>query len=201
MQKMSKAEAGKLGALKSKESNKLAKDKRIKFYMTNPKLCHNCNKILMYENKNKKFCNSSCAAIFNNKKRRILESWYCLNCKKEHKSPVYKIGTYCSVQCQKDHEWKQRILLIFEGKGTKGTIKRYLLEQGHVCNKCKLTKWNNLPIPLELEHIDGNSNNNKLENVELLCPNCHAQTPTYKSKNKGNGRHYRRIRYKEGKSY
>lgn len=51
------------------------------------------------------------------------------------------------------------------------------------CNKCKLNSWNDLPISLELEHKDGNHFNNLLENLELLCPNCHAQTPTYRGKN------------------
>lgn len=63
------------------------------------------------------------------------------------------------------------------------------------CNNC------GNQIPLEVEHKDGNSENNSLINLCLLCPNCHAQTPTYKSKNKGNGRHSRRQRYKDGKSY
>src|SRR5690606_13629811 len=53
------------------------------------------------------------------------------------------------------------------------------------CNKCERTEWNGLPIPLELEHIDGNNGNNLLENLKLLCPNCHAQTETYRGKNKG----------------
>jgi 5-methylcytosine-specific restriction endonuclease McrA len=56
-------------------------------------------------------------------------------------------------------------------------------------------------IPIELEHIDGNSENNTLENVKLLCPSCHSLTPTYKNANKGNGRFNRRERYKNGKSY
>ena len=43
--------------------------------------------------------------------------------------------------------------------------------------------------------------NNTVNNIELLCPNCHAQTPTYKGKNKGNGRYSRKLRYQEGKSY
>lgn len=59
---------------------------------------------------------------------------------------------------------------------------------GNKCSRCKLEKWNDLPIPLELEHIDGNYTNNNLGNVCLLCPNCHAQTSTYKAKNKGKGR-------------
>lgn len=55
----------------------------------------------------------------------------------------------------------------------------------HRCNKCKNTEWLDEPIPLELEHIDGNSSNHKIENLELLCPNCHAKTSTYRGKNKG----------------
>lgn len=55
----------------------------------------------------------------------------------------------------------------------------------HQCEKCKLTVWNNKPIPLELEHIDGDKHNNLLKNLKLLCPNCHAQTETYRGKNIG----------------
>lgn len=54
----------------------------------------------------------------------------------------------------------------------------------YICNSCGLTEWLNKPIPLELEHKDGNSSNNKLENLELLCPNCHSFTSTYRGKNK-----------------
>jgi len=50
----------------------------------------------------------------------------------------------------------------------------------HQCEKCKLTKWNNELIPLELHHIDGDHNNNNLNNLQLLCPNCHSQTKTYR---------------------
>lgn len=53
-----------------------------------------------------------------------------------------------------------------------------------ICTKCKNTEWCGQPIPLQLDHIDGNSNNNNLSNLRLLCPNCHAQTDTYCGKNK-----------------
>lgn len=55
----------------------------------------------------------------------------------------------------------------------------------HRCFNCKLTEWLNAPIPLELEHIDGNHTNHIIDNLELLCPNCHALTNTYRGKNKG----------------
>lgn len=53
------------------------------------------------------------------------------------------------------------------------------------CNHCGLDQWMGKPIPLELDHIDGNHYNNNLSNLQLLCPNCHAQTPTHAGKNKG----------------
>lgn len=52
------------------------------------------------------------------------------------------------------------------------------------CNNCGLFEWMNQKIPLELDHIDGNRENHLLNNLRLLCPNCHAQTPTYKARNK-----------------
>lgn len=52
------------------------------------------------------------------------------------------------------------------------------------CESCGLIEWLNSPIPLELDHINGKSDDNRLENLRILCPNCHALTPTYRGKNK-----------------
>jgi hypothetical protein len=66
-------------------------------------------------------------------------------------------------------------------------LRKRLIREGffnHKCYKCNNTEWLGQPISLELEHIDGNHDNNNLSNLTLLCPNCHAQTSTYRGKNK-----------------
>ena len=65
-------------------------------------------------------------------------------------------------------------------------VRKKLLQEGykkHCCENCGLTEWLGQPIPLELHHIDGDRNNNTLENFQLLCPNCHAFTDSYRGKN------------------
>ena len=52
-----------------------------------------------------------------------------------------------------------------------------------------------------LDHIDGNADNNNLINLRLVCSNCDSQLPTYKGRNKGNGRFKRRERYANNQSY
>lgn len=65
----------------------------------------------------------------------------------------------------------------------KNTIKTRLIKQrGHVCESCFLKVWLKEDIPLEMDHIDGNNRNNHKDNLRLLCPNCHALTPTYRNR-------------------
>jgi hypothetical protein len=64
-------------------------------------------------------------------------------------------------------------------------LSKRLVKEGYKlykCEKCNISDWNNSYIQLELDHIDGDSSNNELKNLELLCPNCHSQTPTFKNK-------------------
>ena len=66
-------------------------------------------------------------------------------------------------------------------------LRRRLINEGVLerrCSDCKLDTWMDQPIPLELDHIDGNHQNNALDNLRLLCPNCHSLTPTFRGKNK-----------------
>jgi hypothetical protein len=68
------------------------------------------------------------------------------------------------------------------------SLKRKLLHEGVFdpeCARCGNNTWQGCPIPLELEHKNGNRDDNRIENLELLCPNCHALTPTYRGRNIG----------------
>lgn len=67
---------------------------------------------------------------------------------------------------------------------TKAFKDKLIKIRGHKCERCNLEKWLDLPISLELHHIDGDKSNNTKENLELLCPNCHSYTDNYGSKNK-----------------
>jgi Zn finger protein HypA/HybF involved in hydrogenase expression len=66
-------------------------------------------------------------------------------------------------------------------------LKNRLLKEGlkeHKCEMCGITEWMSKPTPLELDHMNGNNKDNRLENLRVICPNCHAQTETYRGKNK-----------------
>ena len=183
-------------------------------YYKHPKECKFCGKIISYKNRINIFCNHSCSASFNNKitphTRNFVYGNYskkeCIVCGK-----ISKNIKYCSIKCQKMFEWNRRKEFFekngfFEGSNNDSSIrvlcKRYILEKrGHKCEVCGGTEWMGQKIPLILDHIDGHSENNDLNNLRLVCGNCDMQLPTYKSKNKGNGRAYRRKRYAEGKTY
>lgn len=67
---------------------------------------------------------------------------------------------------------------------TKASYKKHLIKlRGHICEACELSEWIGKPIPIEIHHIDGNRANNSLDNLELLCPNCHAMTDNWRGRN------------------
>jgi hypothetical protein len=104
---------------------------------------------------------------------------------------------YCSNICQQQFQQKQRIDEWLSGGRPPGkkSLKKYLSETfGYKCSCCNISEWNNKPLSLEIDHKDGNPYNNDISNLRYICPNCHSQTPTYKGKNKGNGRLERRDR-------
>ena len=122
----------------------------------------------------------------------------CKNCGKEHTPARTSVGVYCGNKCQHEFQKKQRISDWLSGGKLpgRGALIEYLSESlgGYKCSLCGISNWNNLPISLEIDHINGNPHDDSHKNLRLICPNCHSQTPTFKGKNKGNGRIHLRER-------
>jgi hypothetical protein len=123
----------------------------------------------------------------------------CIHCNKEYTTKASYNSKYCGNQCQKDfeyefyiREWKDGLVDGLKGSKAHGQLSghlmRYLHEKYTACCECGITNWCEMPITLEVEHIDGVFQNTSEANLILLCPNCHSQTDTYRAKNKGNGR-------------
>lgn len=150
--------------------------------------CLNCG-ISVSDPEKKKFCSRSCSNTYNNR-RRTSKCGSCIMCDKSLRGKM-SIRLYCSRACNSEHKRVERLKKIESGEVMSDRIlKTYLIDiHGEKCMKCG---WNSInpttgKVPIELEHSDGNSLNNKLENLKLLCPNCHSLTPTFRALNKGNG--------------
>ena len=122
----------------------------------------------------------------------------CKNCGGDLKP---KASIYCSNKCQMEWQRNEKIRLWEEEGKPPGhlVVRKYLEEKFPNCSECGVgTTWNGKPLVLEKEHIDGDSENNSIDNLTLLCPNCHSQTSTFKGRNIGNGRKKRREIYQAG---
>ena len=174
-------------------------------YLLNPTRCKQCDSLIPYEKKNNIFCSHSCAASFTNKGVRKWgkEPGICLICENPLKRNASK---YCSKKCQNKHSYDRYILRWRQGleNGSKGEsisnhIRFYLKEKfNDMCQKCG---WNTInpktgKAPLTIHHVDGDWRNNKEDNLQLLCPNCHSITDTYGALNRGNGRQERQSKRK-----
>lgn len=123
--------------------------------------CHNCNCTIHYRKSQSfgKFCSNKCQQQLKNK--NLIESWIQ--------------GTWDGLK---------------KGLIISNVVRDYLIKSSN--NKCSLCGWGekNLitnKVPLEIDHIDGNCENSKPENLRVLCPNCHSLTPTFRALNRGKG--------------
>ena len=203
---MNRSEAGKLGWAKTKEAMlahtaEIKNDARAR-YAKDPRECLRCGVLIPYEQRCNSFCTASCGAIWANAKR-VCPLRSCEGCG----CPLKRGGKkFCSNACQHKTVWRARVAKIKETGIVPSTdprsARRYFAETyGWECTICQTATWQGQPTPLVLDHIDGNSDNWSEVNLRLICPNCDAQTPTYKARNRGNGRFYRRQRYQRGQSY
>ena len=154
------------------------------------------------ETTNPKFCSLSCSAKYNNNnnlpKRKKIKK--CLSCQ----SFIVSSRTYCKDCWSPNSKSSTKLKKWISGEWAGGTvyglseiIRNYLISNAdNSCQKCgfnTLHKKDNRPI-LEINHIDGNGTNHSSDNLEVLCPNCHALTDTYRGRNLGHGRPISYIR-------
>jgi len=134
-----------------------------------------------------RFCSQKCSRGFSTKsKRELISEKVSLRLRKEKicnfcKQPWigkrgsgYSAGRRCP-NCRetaaRDRPWE--IVKL----GTKKS--RLIRERGHRCEECKNEMWLGKPITLEMHHINGDGKDNRKENLQLLCPNCHSMTPNF----------------------
>lgn len=194
-----------------------------------PSKCLTCGGDIPYEKRQNKFCNHSCAASTTNRgvqhnkaKPRINIEGKGADCGVPAAKPGINpdgkclgcgafVGIqrkFCGGQCQRDLDFKTRASIVastgdlWQGWHHEGRIRNFLLRtRPHQCDVCGTAVWQGSPTPLVMDHIDGDSANWDVKNLRLICPNCDAQTTTYKGRNRGRGRHARKIRYQQGLSY
>jgi len=76
--------------------------------------------------------------------------------------------------------------LLIHGYRSRNNVKQRLLAAGlkqNQCEDCGIARWHKRPLSLCLHHVNGDRHDNRLENLRLLCPNCHSQTPNFGSRN------------------
>ena len=149
------------------------------------KICPKCN---TEHYKQGKFCSRSCAnsrtwSEEDKHKKRIAalgnEPW-----NKGKKTGPRRTETLTKI---KESHFKKTRARFLAGLVTERKTIRKQLEQ--VCAECGINDfYNNKPLTLQVDHIDGNAGNNMPDNIRLLCPNCHSQQDNWGAKNKGNGR-------------
>lgn len=179
-------ECGRL--LKLSNMPRLAAKKAETLRIRAERKCKNCGSSILHNNQEAKFCTRSC--FIDHRRISSKRNWtgICRHCL-EQCTPGNK---YCSI-CISGRVYS-RIRNTETAKDSKSVRNFLIRKNGHTCENCKLSSWCNSPIALELHHLDGDGSNNKEINVQMLCPNCHSLTPTFRNKNRMASETRRRTR-------
>ncbi len=180
--------------------------------------CENCNNDHNGVYGSGRFCSSKCARGFSTKgKRKEINNKVsktlggsgkinnCLNCNSQTRK-----NKFCSLKCKKEYEWEQyckeveknnKFINIKNNAQIRKAKKFLLFINGNKCEICGITNWNEKPLTMIMDHIDGNGDNWNLKNLRLICPNCDHQLPTFGSRNYGNGNKLRREKARKKYHY
>ena len=115
-----------------------------------------------------------------------MKTYNCNVCGKETAWSHQKMNKYCSNECSTEAKLLESVDRAKQGLVRERTTLRKVLTRltGYSCKCCGISEWNGKEITLQVDHIDGDSDNNDLDNLRLLCPNCHTQTSTWCGRNK-----------------
>jgi len=142
-----------------------------------------------------------------NIKRKKDETFICGHCSTEFKFKGYSYNhKFCSTVCNINYR-KDKSQKLFEKryqdwlagcdlglKTPRKLIREFVIKRdGNKCNICGIDSWNNKPISLWCDHIDGNASNDHPDNFQMVCPNCDSQQETFGAKNTGKGRKARGL--------
>lgn len=177
------------------------------------KSCEQCGRefTLAYSTDPKRFCSRSCSASFNNRHAKPGRGPLGTCASESCESRVKRVGaSYCSNRCSFAHRRQELISRFLSGENVSTAnrkelpraIRNYLLDlSGQKCSRCG---WSEVSptlgrVPLQVDHEDGDASNNTINNLRVLCPNCHSLTPTFGAQNIGRGRAWRYNKEKREK--
>lgn len=178
----------------TKDQGSKLRAENVNQYLRSPNHCLHCKQLLSYDKRSNKFCDSSCAASYNNQLRSPIRGDKPIEVKPK-KNGQFKIDPEIRKQRAKnavmvrnrlrDEASKERIRAgDWITLSNRERRLRILHEQNFKCSECGIEQsWNNKKLKFDLDHINGDRFNNSRENLRFLCPNCHSQTDTYKTKN------------------
>ena len=119
-----------------------------------------------------------------------MKTYGCKVCGKETEWTHQKMNKYCSNTCSGEGKLLESIERAKQGLVKERPTLRKVLARinGYTCECCGVSEWNGKEITLQVDHINGLANDNSIENLRLICPNCHSQSDTFGGRNKGQGR-------------
>lgn len=160
------------------------------------KQCDECSSPLKSDGN--RFCSLSCAATANNRARRPRNPGPpCPNCGREK----LRSRAYCSRSCGTGHKrtvfiesWKLGEVPGGSDQGVSERVRHFLMERSNRRCERKACGWDwTKTCGVEVEHINGDPTDHRFENLMVICPNCHTNTSSYKGRNRGRGRAWRRT--------
>ena len=143
-----------------------------------------CKKCGVQHNKKGDFCSRACANSRTFSDETKLKIGNSLKGRK-YPNKIQINEEQRILKCKKTWELKYKNTK-FDDLGFDNKRRRVIEEQNYCCIKCGISEWFGIKIILEIDHKDGINDNNKRENLEALCPNCHSLTDTWRGRNKSN---------------